>query len=126
MRVHSASSMPLQHCKSHLESLSASHITKLLDAISHQRGPTFHDPIEDDPALAATFESVRRDAEVLADEEVGRARQEHRQTGLESMELMLRRGHCHRIWPIMQRLLRERHGIEWFTPAQMSPGVCMD
>lgn len=126
MRVHRATGMSLRHCRSHLERSSPVRVTKLLDAISHQRGPTFHDPIEDDPAFAATFEAIRREAEVLAAEEVERKRQEYRRDGLERVEFLLARGHCHRIWNIMQRLLRERHGVEWLTPAQMSPGVCLD
>ncbi len=126
MRFHRATGMPLEHCKLQLERLTFPQFTKLLCAISNQRGPVFHDPIEDDAGFTATIESVRREAEVLADEEVERKRQEYRQTGLESLEFMLRRGHCRRTWLIMQRLLRERHGIEWFTPAQMCPGVCMD
>jgi hypothetical protein len=126
MRVHRATGMPLQSCKSHLERLIPAHLAKLLDAISHQRGPTFHDPIEHDPALAVTFETVRSEATTLANEEVERLRQESRRDGLERVEFLLTRGHCRRIWHIMQRLLRERHGIEWLTPVEMSPGVCMD
>jgi hypothetical protein len=126
MRVHRATGMPSQHCKQHLERLSPTHITKLLDATARQRGPTYHDPVEDDPLLSGIFQQARREAQALADEEIERRREEYRRDGLESVEFLLKRGHCHRVWHIMQRLLREQHGIEWFTPAQMSPGVCMD
>lgn len=65
------------------------------------------DPIEAEPALQAAFEAARKAAEA----EVGPPQ------GL---------GHCHRLWAAQQRVLRERYGITWYTPAEMNPNSCID
>lgn len=73
-----------------------------------ERRLLLHDPIEDDPELgllvAAADEQARRQ---LEDEP-------------------WRMGLCHRFWHTKQRILQEKYGIEWFTPAQMNPGSCFD
>lgn len=74
------------------------------------RGGLAHDPVEDDPQYAAAFAAI--DAEVdalLAD---------HPQRGAE--------GFCHVRWETKKRLLEERHGIRWRTPAEMNPHVIFD
>lgn len=35
-------------------------------------------------------------------------------------------GACHAIWHHQKRLLMEKYGIEWFTPAELNPGVDFD
>lgn len=35
-------------------------------------------------------------------------------------------GVCHLIWAEQQRILLERFGITWFTPAQITPDACFD
>jgi hypothetical protein len=30
------------------------------------------------------------------------------------------------IWSLRKQLLMEHYGIEWFTPAELNPGVCFD
>lgn len=37
-----------------------------------------------------------------------------------------RRGACNAIWSLRKQLLMEHYGIEWFTPAELNPGVCFD
>lgn len=37
-----------------------------------------------------------------------------------------RMGMCHLIWKNTKRRLSEEHNIEWFTPAEMNPGSCID
>lgn len=37
-----------------------------------------------------------------------------------------RRGRSGRMWGWMQRELLQRHGIEWKTPLEMTPGVALD
>jgi len=95
--------------RDHLSKLSDHHRRQLLTAIEQQSGPTYHDPIEDDPSVAPVFAQVRQEVESLVQAEGGRYL-----------------GRCHRIWHLTQRMLRERHGIEWFTPAQLNPGVAFD
>ena len=35
-------------------------------------------------------------------------------------------GSCHAIWRQRKKLMMERYGIEWFTPAELNPDVCFD
>ena len=109
MRVHRATGLGPLQTRDHLSKLSEHHRRQLLTAIEQQSGPTYHDPIEDDPSVAPLFAQVRQEVETLVEAESG-----------------LRLGRCHRIWHLTQRTLRERHGIEWLTPAQLNPGVAFD
>lgn len=125
-RVRCKTGMPVLQCKRYLEQLPPADYAKFIAAIDSQDGRILHDPIEDDPAYASIFEQVAREAEALIDQQIQERQRELRASGMEHMESMVRRGACHGIWHTMQRLLRERHGIEWRTPAQMNPGVCFD
>ncbi len=35
-------------------------------------------------------------------------------------------GGCHALWAEQQRILRDEHGIEWKSPADLNPGVIFD
>lgn len=35
-------------------------------------------------------------------------------------------GRCHFVWAEQQRLLKENHGIDWKTPAEMNPTIMFD
>ena len=109
MRVHRATGLGPLQARAHLAKLSEHHRRQLLTAIEQQSGPTYHDPIEDDPSVASLFAQVRREAQSIVEAEGGP-----------------RLGRCHQVWHIVQRTLRERHGIEWLTPAQLNPGVAFD
>ena len=122
MRIHRATGVPIARCQQHLEHLPLAHLSKLFCAVSQQQGRMFHDPLEDDPALAAIIKQVESEAEVLAVEEF---EEFLRESGLPS-GLTPGMGRCHHIWGIMQKLLRERHGIDWLTPAEMNPWVNID
>jgi hypothetical protein len=71
-----------------------------------------HDPIEDDPKLKAIFEAV--DLEV--NESVER----------DPPEVRHKLGYCHGVWALKKRILWERYGIRWRTPAEMNPKVAYD
>lgn len=91
-----------------------------------QEGASFlRDPIEDDPAFAATFEDAGREANRLVDEHVAaeRARLQAAGTGHASFVL---RYTCHLYWHHLKRLLKERHALDWLSPAEMNPGSRFD
>lgn len=87
--------------------------TKVLEsrrttALSVQEGDMLHDPIEDDPKFAKTIVEAQKEAgKLLADQK---------------MHL----GYCHLLWGTQQELLRNKHGVLWFTPAEMNPDVLFD
>lgn len=46
--------------------------------------------------------------------------------GKEAGQLYERFGSCHEIWDIEQKLLKEKHGIDWRTPAEINPHIKFD
>jgi hypothetical protein len=69
-----------------------------------------HDPIEDNPALRPTLDMA----------------------GLEAEQELAARGvtpgfgYCNTYWPTKKRILKEKYGIDWRTPAEMNPNVAFD
>ncbi|MBU2579989.1 hypothetical protein KKF19_03500 [Patescibacteria group bacterium] len=35
-------------------------------------------------------------------------------------------GYCHLFWDEQKRILKDKYGIDWKTPAERNPGVCYD
>src|SRR5437879_2939828 len=69
-----------------------------------------YDPIEDDPKFRLVL--------ILADQE---ADQE-----LAAKGITRGFGYCNVHWPVMKRILKEKYGIDWRTPAEMNSGVVFD
>jgi hypothetical protein len=69
-----------------------------------------YDPIEDDPKIQVQLKA--------ADEE---ADQELAQKGVKN-----KAGSCHVFWEPKKRILREKYGIDWRTPAEMNPEITFD
>ena len=66
------------------------------------------DPIEKNPKLRAIFIAVEKEVEVeLA---------KHPDRGT--------LGFTHTIWETKKHILKEKHGIDWKTPAEMNPDCC--
>ena len=74
------------------------------------RGGLSHDPVESDPRHAEVFARI--------DGEVDALLADHPQRGAE--------GFCHVWWKTKKRLLEERYGIDWRSPAEMNPHVIFD
>jgi hypothetical protein len=67
-----------------------------------------HDPIEDDPKYKPILEAAERDTEQeLAD----------------CPRVM---GFCHRYWGTKKRILKEKYGVEWKTPAELNLNIIFD
>ncbi len=75
------------------------------DSRGHKR-----DAIEETPEYKAVIVSVSKQA----DEEL--------KTHIRYKDL----GYCHVYWPVLQRILREEHGIGWRSPSVMNTGVKFD
>jgi hypothetical protein len=122
IRIHRITGVELYRCHGYLEHLSLAHLSKLFWASGQQPGPMFHDPLEDDPQIAPIIKQVEAEAEVLAQQEFERLLARH---GLPT-DLHPGMGRCHHVWGIMGTILRERHGIDWLSPARMNPWVNID
>lgn len=103
---------PKKSLWSRLNLLTSSHREQLLfERIEiAKRQQTFcdelHDPIEDEPHI-----------QPMIAEAAARAEAEVPDSGI---------GWCHSIWEAQQKILRDRFGIEWFTPSEMNPNVFYD
>ena len=73
------------------------------------------DPIEDRPWLWSKLRAAEREAEA----NLAERKREFGPTGT-------RLGWCHAVWAEKKRILREKYGIEWRTPAEMNPRVAFD
>lgn len=91
--------------------------------VAYQSGTSkLYDPLEDDPDLQPIFEEVRLHARQELD--LG-----HQQRMIElqhTADLCRNRGLCHQQWLVMKRILLEKYGIEWMTPAEMNPFIIFD
>lgn len=70
----------------------------------------YYDPVEDDPRYAEVFRKI--------DAEVQEALANHPQRG--SM------GFVHLVWETKKRILLQKYGIDWKTPAELNPQVMFD
>ena len=66
------------------------------------------DPLEDMPEFKDEFEQARRFAAIRTRDSAGNL------------------GHINVYWWEMKRFLRERHGIDWKTPAELNPNTSYD
>ena len=44
----------------------------------------------------------------------------------QAAELFMQRGCCHTIWALQKRILKEKYGITWYTPAELNPDIKFD
>jgi hypothetical protein len=70
-----------------------------------------HDPIEDDPAYHTILEA----ADKVEHDEFNA-----RNPGPAKL------GNVHGIWAIKKRILKDKHGIVWRTPAELNPRMALD
>jgi hypothetical protein len=119
--------MPWMECKRFLASLTPAERDKYIAAAGVQPDGFLHDPTEDDPAIRPLFlavcEEATREAEEWHRQHIAELEQEY-----PAVADLFRRGQglCHRIWARTKALLRERHGIEWRSPAEVNPWVIFD
>lgn len=66
------------------------------------------DPIEDDPHVRPLIRAAEREADV------------------ELKDVPRQLGFVHAYWGTKKRILREKYGVEWRTPAELSPRVAFD
>jgi hypothetical protein len=65
-------------------------------------------PTEDDPRLADLIRKAKLEAEESTRAFAGRL------------------GYCHMLWINQKRILRDKYGIDWKTPAEMNPEADID
>jgi hypothetical protein len=76
---------------------------------THPKIRHFYDPIRDDPDIGPLIKA----AADRAHQEVSGGKYEHL-------------GTCHLIWRRQKEILKEEHGITWYSPSEMNPRVIYD
>jgi len=99
---------------------------RIIMAKARQQDRVLHDPVEDDPALAPQFATAKRKAEAAFQSWVADRNADYARRGLASLVTEHPRGGGHFVWREMKQLLKTEHGIEWFSPAEMNPGIKFD
>ena len=69
-----------------------------------------YDPIQDNPVIRPLIEAAASKAEQLLEHDPRRGQM----------------GFCFVHWATMKKILREAHGIDWKTPAELNPDVLFD
>jgi hypothetical protein len=127
MKFRAVTGSPVLEAKRFLSQFSPERQGEYLEAAERYYGQELHDPVEDDseicPLFAAICEEVRQEVEVWY-----RQRQEYLAASSPKIAGMFesRRGFSHRYWARVKTLMRERHNIDWKTPAEMNPGTHFD
>jgi hypothetical protein len=85
---------------------------RIATALANQRKPGFslpllRDPIEDEERVSMLL----KEAQAKADAEI---------------DSKVRMGRCHGIWSRTKKIMKEEHGIDWYSPREMNPGVRFD
>ena len=88
------------------------------------------EPIEDDDPVTVEFFKTLR-ADLKAQDELRKKRIEEAKELLptdpaRAAELLSKLGSCHTLWALQKRILKEKYGITWYTPAELNPDVKFD
>jgi hypothetical protein len=75
----------------------------------------FHDPQEDDPVTGPLIKAALEEAKAIVDREFA-----------EKGYGPNMKGRAPGTWKRARQILRERHGIEWKSPTDINPGLCVD
>jgi hypothetical protein len=76
---------------------------------THPKIRFLYDPIRDDPDIGPIIKAATERAR----QEVSGGKYEHL-------------GTCHLIWRRQKEILKEEHGITWYSPREMNPSVIYD
>jgi hypothetical protein len=69
--------------------------------------PLLYDPIEDEEMTSELVRAARERADAEVDSSIAM-------------------GRCHCVWATMKEFLQQEDAINWYSPAEMNPGVIFD
>jgi len=79
------------------------------------------DPLDSDPAYADIIRSISEAATDLAIKDIN---EEFPYLNVTRDDLVM--GLCHAVWRHKKRLLKELHGLDWSSPAELNPHILYD
>jgi len=101
---------PIGKIRAVIEAMEPGLRERILIAVQVQKGPRLYDPIEDCEKIRLVIKNAKQVAARHVEETVGARR----------------KGICHLIWTEQARILKDEHGIVWYSPREMNPGTCYD
>lgn len=84
---------------------------------------------EDNPVMIEFFKNMQADLKARREEEkkkIEEAKQLLPTYPERAAELFIQLGSCHTLWDIHKRILKEKYGITWYTPAELNPDIKFD
>lgn len=84
---------------------------------------------EDNPVMIEFFKNMQADLKARREEEkkkIEEAKQLLPTYPERAAELFIQLGSCHTLWDIQKRILKEKYGITWYTPAELNPDIKFD
>lgn len=107
---HVAAGIPVVRAKELLSAMSPEMRERVLLAVKQKGDQRFLvDPIGTDSLFAGKVREAADEASRAAD-----------LAGYQG------KGRCYFVWTMQKKILVERHGITWLSPAEMNPGVVFD
>jgi hypothetical protein len=127
MKFRAATGSPVEQAQWFLSQFSPERQGGYVEAAERYHGQELHDPVEDNPEIRLLFAAICEEAQQEI-EVWQRQQQEDRaaHSSVASAQFDGRRGLGHRYWARVKVLMRERHGIDWKTPAEMNPWSVFD
>lgn len=121
VRLRKAAGMTIAEARNYLLAIPVTE-REIIVALAEQFGDGYiHDPIETNPAFLAVIEEVKQIAQ--KEYELRKKQLEEKSTKeLAIIEYRL----IPKVHTIMKRILKENHGIEWKSIAEMNPHITFD
>lgn len=122
MRLHHETGLPVLSAKGLLVSMPPAEQENFIVALESAQGRILRDPIEDDPNLGPIIGAVL--------DAVGKQVQDEHDAHIKELAITSPavahlfksgRGLCHAVWLKAKQQLKDEHGIDWKTPAEMNP-----
>ncbi len=80
------------------------------------------DAEEDDDVFASLYRSQRESTERKLNE----AKMLMHDYPEQAARVFMQLGSCHTLWALQKRILKEKYGITWYTPAELHPEIIFD
>lgn len=127
MRLHRATGLPAMEAKRLLAAMNPEEQLKYIRAAENAQGRLLRDPIEDDPEIGPIIQAVMQSVteQVQEDQEAQAATLEQTSPLIADM-IRTGRGRGLLICRLVKEQLKRDHGIDWKTPAEMTPWVVVD
>lgn len=77
---------------------------------------------DEDDAFASLYRSQRESTEKKLNE----AKRLMPDNPEQAAQVFMQLGCCHTLWALQKRILKEKYGITWYTPAELHPEIKFD